>query len=238
MKVVNNWIEESRGSQLWWESIANQKLMPKSCETLKYWDQNFKKSLRGTENDNWFCGLWKIWYDIIDMTILLNISMSHIKISTKILYHITYLNLRYNIRYLYQRYYIFNITDFLVHGMVKLALILHLNLLETLWCNKKACVWALPLQGEFSPLEKPNALTTTLYCRVDHSMSIIPERQSPTFECICAWRRGPAQRWRREARRGPRRRSWSRTTCPCRRRKRPRSGPGWTRPPLRHRKWT
>ena len=111
MKVVNNWIEESRGSQLWWESIANQKLMPKSCETLKYWDQNFKKSLRGNENDNWFCGLWKIWYDIIDMTILLNISMSHIKISTKILYHITYLNLRYNIRYLYQRYYIFNITE-------------------------------------------------------------------------------------------------------------------------------
>ena len=107
----NNWIEEWRGSQLWWESIANQKLMPESCETLKHWAQNFKKSLRGTEYDNWFCGLWKIWYYIIDMTILLNISMSHIKMSTKILYHITYLNLRYNIRYLYQRYYIFNITD-------------------------------------------------------------------------------------------------------------------------------
>ena len=110
MKAVNNWIEEWRGSQIWYESIANQKLMPKSCETLKHWAQNFKKSLRGTEYDNWFCGLWMIWYYIIDMTILLNISMSHIKMSTKILYHITYLNLRYNIRYLYQRYYIFNIT--------------------------------------------------------------------------------------------------------------------------------
>ena len=112
MKVVNNWIEEWRGAQLWWESIANQKLMPESCETLKHWAQNFKKSLRGTEYDNWFCWLWKIWYYIIDMTILLNISMSHIKMSTKILYHIKYLNLRYDIWYLYQWYYIFNITAF------------------------------------------------------------------------------------------------------------------------------
>ena len=62
MKVVNNWIEEWRGSQIWLESIANQKQMPKSCETSKYWDQNFKKRLRTTEYDNWFFGLWKIWY--------------------------------------------------------------------------------------------------------------------------------------------------------------------------------
>ena len=96
--------------------------MPNSCETLKYWDQNFKKSLRGTEYDNWFCGLWKIWYYIIDMTILLNISMSHIKMSTKILYHITYLNLRYNIRYLYQRYYIFNITGHPTAGAERIIL--------------------------------------------------------------------------------------------------------------------
>ena len=57
MKVVNNWIEEWIGSQIWWESIANQKLMPKACETSKYWAQNFKKRLRTTEHDNWLCGL-------------------------------------------------------------------------------------------------------------------------------------------------------------------------------------
>ena len=106
---------------------SKSRLMPESCETLKHWAQNFKKSLRGSEYGNWFCGLWKIWYYIIDMTILRNISMSHIKMSTKILYHIKYLNLRYDIWYLYQWYYIFNITVFSVVESTIIVKIVHFH---------------------------------------------------------------------------------------------------------------
>ena len=64
MKVVNNWIEESRGSQLWWESIANQKLMW-NFEALS---SKFQEKFEG--NWIWQLILWIVkdmilyhWYD-------------------------------------------------------------------------------------------------------------------------------------------------------------------------------
>ena len=96
IKLGNNWIDQWRGSQIWWESIANQKLMP-NMQNFKALRSKFQEKAEVNRIWQLIFGLWKIWYDIIDMTILFNMSMSNINMSTKILYHITYLNLRYNI---------------------------------------------------------------------------------------------------------------------------------------------